>query len=76
MHHHTLIVGGTGMLTDASIALGLTTGTLSSVACTQSSLKALDAKLKDFAGTHHLLQLNACLRKRVKIRHTLSSIRV
>jgi len=55
---HTLIIGGTGMLTDASIALASATGILSSVARTPSSLKALDAKLKDFAGTHHLVQLN------------------
>lgn len=58
MHTHTLIIGGTGMLTDTSISLASTTGILSSVARTQSSLKALDSKLKDFAGTHHLLQLN------------------
>lgn len=58
MHPHTLIIGGTGMLTHASLALASTTRILTSVARTQTSLKSLDAKLKDFAGTHHLLQLN------------------
>jgi hypothetical protein len=58
MHSHTLIIGGTGMLTDAAVALASTTSILTSVARTQTSLKALDAKLKDFAGTHHLVQLN------------------
>lgn len=46
------------MLKDASVALASKTTILSSVARTKSSLNALDAHLKDFAGTHHLLQLN------------------
>ena len=46
------------MLADASVALASTTEILSSVARTQTSLKALDGKLKNFSGTHHLLQLN------------------
>ncbi len=50
------------MLTDASLALASTTRILTSVARTQTSLKALDAKLKDFAGTHHLVQLNGANR--------------
>lgn len=46
------------MLKDASVALASSTSTLSSVARTQRSLKALDAALRDFKGEHHLVPLN------------------
>ena len=58
MQAHTLIIGGTGMLKDASIALASSTTILTSVARTTRSLKALDSSLTAFDGTHHLVQLN------------------
>jgi hypothetical protein len=58
MHSHILIIGGTGMLKEASIALASTTTTLSSVARTKRSLSALDAALGDIKVTRHQLQLD------------------
>jgi hypothetical protein len=58
MNSHTLIIGGTGMLKEASIALASTTNILSSVARTKRSLSALDAALGERKGVHHHLQLD------------------
>lgn len=58
MHSHILIIGGTGMLKEASIALASTTTTLSSVARTKRSLSALDSALGDLKVTRHQLQLD------------------
>jgi hypothetical protein len=58
MHSHILIIGGTGMLKEVSIALASTTTTLSSVARTKRSLFALDTALGDLKVTRHQLQID------------------
>lgn len=58
MERHTLIIGGTGMLKGASVALAGKTRILTSVARTPQSLQALDEVLPGFAGIHHMLPLD------------------
>ncbi|RTH23463.1 hypothetical protein CSW38_10470 [Thermus scotoductus] len=55
---HTLVVGGTGMLREASVALASRSGRLTSVARTQRSLLSLDAELARTGCVHHLLALD------------------
>jgi hypothetical protein len=55
---HTLIIGGTGMLRQASIALAARSQRLTSVARTQRSLAALDAVLPAGSGQHDVLPLD------------------
>lgn len=57
-HKHTLIIGGTGMLKHASIALASASQMLTSVARTLQSLQCLDAALGSSAGVHHMLKLD------------------
>ncbi len=58
-YRHTLIVGGTGMLRAASIALASHSRRLTAVARTERSLKALNLEPSP-GGTHHLLALDWC----------------
>jgi len=58
METHTLIIGGTGMLKEASIALAASTAALSSVARTRGSLRTLDDAVQGFSAKHYLLQLD------------------
>ena len=57
---HTLIVGGTGMLAGASVALAARTEHVTSVARTRRSLAALDAVIADSGCgcVHHTLSLD------------------
>jgi NAD(P)-dependent dehydrogenase (short-subunit alcohol dehydrogenase family) len=55
---HTLIIGGTGMLRQASIALAARSQRLTSVARTQRSLAALDAVVPAGSGQHDMLPLD------------------
>ena len=58
VHDHILIIGGTGMLREASIALAKRCKVLSSVARTEHSLKAVDQATANAGVVHHLLALN------------------
>jgi hypothetical protein len=58
MHTHTLVIGGTGMLRQASIELATQSKRLTSVAHTQRSLSALDAALPTGSGQHEMLSLD------------------
>ena len=58
MHKHILIIGGTGMLKAASIALADRINVLTSVARTERSLNALDQALARPGVVHHLLPLD------------------
>jgi len=58
MHDHTLIIGGTGMLLAASVALARRSRALTSVARTDRSLAALDGALAGIACVHHRLPLD------------------
>jgi hypothetical protein len=58
MEHHTLIIGGTGMLKEASRVLASKSHMLTSVARTTQSLQSLDAELHGFTGVHHMLALD------------------
>lgn len=55
---HTLIVGGTGMLAGASVALAGRSARLSSVARTPRSLETLDAAVRGSGCVHHLLAVD------------------
>jgi hypothetical protein len=55
---HALIVGGTGMLRDASCEIARRSTRLTSVARTTRSLEALDAHVRREPFHHHLLQLD------------------
>lgn len=57
MEQHTLIVGGTGMLREVSIALAKQSKLLTSVARTAASLQQLDRHMADNE-CHHALQLD------------------
>lgn len=57
-HEHVLVVGGTGMLFAASMALTDRCRRLTSVARTERSLGRLDAALSGAACMHHLLPLD------------------
>jgi hypothetical protein len=58
MEQHTLIVGGTGMLKQVSIALAKRSRLLTSVARTAASLHKLDRELERGDGSHYMLQLD------------------
>jgi hypothetical protein len=55
---HTLVVGGTGMLREASIGLAMRSTRLTSVARTRASLGRLNDALPEGAVTHHCLRLD------------------
>jgi hypothetical protein len=54
---HSLVIGGTGMLREVSVALARHSDVLTSVARTARSLQALDARVRRVC-THHMLQLD------------------
>ncbi len=58
MHEHIVIVGGTGMLKEASIALAAICKTLTSVARTEQSLNAMNDALAGTGVVHHMLALD------------------
>lgn len=58
MEQHTLIVGGTGMLKDVSIALAKRSKLLTSVARTAASLQQLDREMRPDTKRHCTLQLD------------------
>ena len=58
MEQHTLIIGGTGMLKEASIALATQCKLLTSVARTVASVRQLDCELQLRTERHHMLQLD------------------
>jgi hypothetical protein len=58
IERHTLIIGGTGMLRQASIHLASRSQRLTSVARTRRSLAALDAALPAGSGRHDMLALD------------------
>jgi len=58
MYEHILVVGGTGMLKQATIQLADTCKVLTSVASTRESLKRLSESLEAAACTHYPLQLD------------------
>ena len=58
MHSHILIVGGTGMLKEAAIALASSAPVISSVARSKRSLDSLHSDLEEFKGAHYQLQLD------------------
>ena len=55
---HTLIIGGTGMLAEASVSLASCCETLTLVARSKSSLSAIDKKLEATKCHRHLLALD------------------
>lgn len=55
---HTVIVGGTGMLLAASLALAERSRRMTSVARTRRSLTMLDAAVRDVGCEHHVLPLH------------------
>lgn len=58
MYEHIFVVGGTGMLKQASIQLAHTCKVMTSVASTKESLKSLSVSLEAATCTHHTLQLD------------------
>lgn len=58
MEQHTLIVGGTGMLKEASVALAMRSRLMTSVAHTAKSLQQLDHRLERGDASHYTLQLD------------------
>lgn len=58
MYRHALIIGGTGMLREASIAIARRAREITSIARTRRSLTALDAAFSAHTGTHHTLSLD------------------
>lgn len=58
MYSHILIIGGTGMLREASTELASQTQCLTSVAHTRESLAALDSTILKRSGKHHMLALD------------------
>lgn len=58
MYSHVLIVGGTGMLFDASRALAQRCRHLTSIARTNQSLQRLDAAIADAGCSHHAYALD------------------
>ena len=58
VHDHLLIIGGTGMLKEASIALAQRCAVLTSVARTERSLSTLDRALTGASVVHHMLALD------------------
>lgn len=58
MRRHIMIIGGTGMLFDASVALAEQCDTLTSVARSMESLGALDRALAQARCDHHPLRLD------------------
>ena len=58
MYTHTVIIGGTGMLSAASVQLSGQSRRLTSVARTRESLARLDAALPKGHGVHHMLSLD------------------
>lgn len=58
MYAHVLIVGGTGMLREASQSLSTQARRITSVAHTHQSLATLDAGLPARHGVHHMLALD------------------
>ena len=58
MEQHTLIIGGTGMLREVSIALAEQSKLLTSVARTEASLQQLDREIRRDTEHHYALQLD------------------
>lgn len=58
MYAHTLIIGGTGMLFEASVQLAAQSHRLTCVARTRASLARLKAALPGDHGKHHMLTLD------------------
>ncbi len=58
MNRHTLIVGGTGMLADASVKLATESDEITLVASTERSLQNVSARLLDRPTSVHLLALD------------------
>jgi hypothetical protein len=58
MYDHILIVGGTGMLREASILLASRCNLLTSVASTDQSLERLDTEISKIPVQHNLLRLD------------------
>lgn len=58
MKQHTLIIGGTGMLTEASVALAREAQIFTSVARSLESLRSLDRLIRAVPCEHHMVSLN------------------
>jgi len=58
MYRHVLVIGGTGMLRAASVAIASRSRILTSVARTRRSLAALNSLLPPASAAHHMLALD------------------
>lgn len=58
MYQHTLVIGGTGMLRAASVALASRSRMVTSIARTELSLGALNSSLPASSGAHYMLALD------------------